>query len=313
MASKKKLPADVLIRGDNLDVIDALPDGIVDLCYIDPPFLTGKKRKGAKLGLGQGGRRRGAGPEHGMSWDDCRGKSPEEYMEWLRPRLAGIVRLLKPAASLLVHLDFRMSHYVKVELDRIAGRERFVNEIVWHYASGGARSARRLARKHDVILWYAMGAGYAYHPEAAALPRGSCRLCGQEAPEKNHLKRERDADGRTLRSIRSGGRVYVYYDDAPAPPCDVWLDISHLQQRDPERTGYPTQKPLALLERLVLICSDPGDLVADFFMGSGTALVAAAANGRHWLGCDVSDEALAVARERLAAIAAIGAEGAECQ
>jgi site-specific DNA-methyltransferase (adenine-specific)/adenine-specific DNA-methyltransferase len=246
----------------------------------------------------------GTGRERDFSWDDRCGSDPEEFLDWLRPRLAGIVRILKPAGSLLVHLDWRLSHYVKVELDRIAGRRRFVNEIVWHYASGGGRSAKRLARKHDVILWYAMGEGYAYNPEAASLPRSLCRLCGGQAARRNHMKKEKDPDGRSVRTIRSGGRVYRYYDDDPAPPCDVWLDISHLQQRDPERTGYPTQKPLALLERLVLLFSRPGDLVADFFMGTGTTLVAAATHGRKWLGCDVSAEALALACERLAALPA---------
>ena len=103
-----------------------------------------------------------------------------------------------------------------------------------------------------------------------------------------------------VRQIKSGGRIYRYYDDDPAPPSDVWLVIPNFQQRDPERTGYPAQKPLKLLERLVALCSNPGDLVADFFAGTGTTLVAAAGLKRRWLGCEANPDALHLAEERLA-------------
>lgn len=293
-----------LIEGDCLDVAAGMPGGWIDLCYLDPPFGTGRTRSGAKLSLGRGGRARSPSEQPSLSFDDAFASDSGAYIDWLEPRIEAIARLLKPTGSLLVHLDWRMSHYVKILLDGVMGPERFVNEIIWFYSSGGGRPGKRLARKHDVILWYSRGKRFTCNLEAASLPRNICPACGEEKRARNHMKKEIDQEGRVIRSIRSGGKTYRYFDDAPAVPCDVWLDISHLQQRDPERTGYPTQKPLTLLKRVVTLCSSPGDLVADFFMGTGTTLVAAAQNGRQWLGCDRSREAVALARERLEKVSA---------
>lgn len=296
-----------LYLGDNLRIIDSLPSGCIDLCYVDPPFGSGRKRTGSQLGMGPGGRTLGndaarkKAPRN-FSFEDGLAGGIGGYVAWLRPRLEGMYRLLKPSGSLLVHVDWHVSHYVKVLLDEIAGPGCFVNEIVWHYSSGGGYTKRRLARKHDVVLWYAAGRDYVCNLSAAALPRDRCRLCGQATPNRNHMRRKVDENGRSMRTIKSGGREYRYYDDDLAPPSDVILDISHIQQRDPQRTGYPTQKPVALLERLVRLCSDPGALVADFFMGTGTALVAAARTERRWLGCDISPEAVRQAAERLAEV-----------
>jgi len=288
-----------LIQGDNLDVARGMPEESVDLCYIDPPFGTGRSRKGIELGLSTGGRSRRSGEGQEFAYNDGWTGGIDAYVGWMRPRLDAFLRVLKPNGSLLVHVDWRASHYVKVLLDELAGRQRFVNEIVWHYATGGGRTARRLARKHDVILWYSRGEKYTCNLDAVSRPRHLCRLCGRKAPDKNHMKRTCDENGRAVRTIKSAGREYRYYDDDPAPLPDVWLDIAHLQQRSPERTGYPTQKPLALLERLVLLCSNEEDLVADFFMGTGTALVAAARLGRRWFGCDASPDAVELAKGRL--------------
>jgi site-specific DNA-methyltransferase (adenine-specific) len=307
MVDHRRHYSNMLYQGDNLDLIRSLRSGCIDLCIIDPPFFTGRKLTGSRLAVGRGGRRRskgetggGEGGEERFSFNDNWKGDAAAYLDWLATRLAGIVDLLKPEGALVVHLDWRMAHYVKVLLDGILGRDRFVNEIVWHYSSGGGYSPHRLARKHDTILWYARGDRFTCNRDAASLPRNRCRLCGGEVEKRNHMRREKDEAGRPVRTIRSNGKIYRYYDDDPAPPTDVWLDISHLQQRDPERSGYPTQKPLALLERLVRLCSNPGDLVADFFMGTGTALEAAARHGRKWLGCDISPEAVAIAGERLA-------------
>ena len=116
---------------------------------------------------------------------------------------------------------------------------------------------------------------------------------------RNHMKRHVDADGRVYRSIKSGGKIYTYYDDEPAFPGDVWDDVSHLQQKDPQRTGYDTQKPLRLLERVILSSSQPGDLVCDLFAGSGTTLEAAWLNGRRFLGTDLNPYSLQTVRRRL--------------
>ena len=167
-----------LFPGDCLEVIKRLPGGSLDLIYIDPPFGTGKAHIGEGLPVGPGGRIRDGREAAKYRIDDAWEGRLEGYLGWLEPRLSEMVRLLKPDGSLLVHLDWHASHYVKVMLDGLMGRDRFINEIIWHYRSGG-HSRRRLSRKHDVIFWYAKGDRYTYHAEAAALPRNRCRLCGR--------------------------------------------------------------------------------------------------------------------------------------
>jgi len=296
--TKNSKVVDRLILGDCLDVLSDLPADSLDLIYIDPPFCTGREFKGEKLKIAPGGRIRDGEEAKEFRLNDVWEGRLNGYLAWLRPRLTEMRRLLTPNGAILVHLDWHASHYVKVLLDEIMDRDRFVNEIIWHYKTGG-HTRRRLSRKFDSIFWYSRDKEYTYNPEAAALPRNQCRLCNREIGRKNHMKRRTDDSGRVITQIKSAGRIYEYYEDDPAPPCDVWLDIPHLHQRDPERTGYPTQKPLRLLERLIALCTRPGDRVADFFAGSGTTLVAASRLGRQWLGCDASEAAVNLASERL--------------
>jgi adenine-specific DNA-methyltransferase len=173
-------------------------------------------------------------------------------------------RLLKLTGAICVHLDWHAAHYVKVEMDKIFGYDLFRNEIVWHYESGG-RSSKRFTRKHDVILWYSKTDNYFFDPKAVGVPRNHCELCGSVLEKWNNLKRHVDDDGRVYRTIKSAGKIYKYYDDDPVAPSDVWLGINHLQQKDPERIGYPTQKPERLLDRIIEATTKPDDVVADFF------------------------------------------------
>jgi site-specific DNA-methyltransferase (adenine-specific) len=168
----------------------------------------------------------------------------------------------------------------------------FKNEIIWHYQSGGS-SQRSFARKHDTLLLYTKSARYCFHGERVGERRGPQR--------RNHMRKEIGEDGRVSWSISSAGRVYTYNEDKPMAPSDVWSDISHLHQRDPERTGYATQKPLALLERIILASSEEGDLALDCFCGSGVMPVAAEQLGRRWIACDNSDLAISTTRARLLA------------
>ena len=179
---------------------------------------------------------------------------------------------------------------LRLIMDEVFGEANFLNEIIWSYQSGG-RARRFFSRKHDVILFYRKTKKYYFNLEAVPISRTDTR--------HNHMKRHVDADGRVYRSIRSGGKIYTYYDDEPAYPGDVWDDVSHLQQKDPQRTGYDTQKPIRLLERIILSCSKPSDLVMDLFAGSGTTLEAAYLSGRRFVGVDVSPYALQVSRRRL--------------
>jgi DNA modification methylase len=258
---------------DALDALRELPDGSVDLLYVDPPFGTGARK---------------ATPAGHVYADPQRG-----YLEWLAPRLAETRRVLAPHGSLFVHLDWRTVHHVRVALDELYGARRFVNEIVWCYSVGG-KSPRAFGRKHDTILWYARGADYRFYPEAVRVPRKA----------GSHMKLEHDEDGRAVqvKRDRKTGRIYRYPVHLGKVPEDYWIDIETLNRGDRERTGWPTQKPEALLRRIVLATTRPGDLVADVFCGSGTTAVVAETLGRRWFAADVAPQAIAITRARLEAL-----------
>lgn len=259
-----------LIHADNLDVLRRLPDGRVHLVYVDPPFGTGARRRGSSGGYDD--------PGHLAA-----------YLDWLRPRLVGFHRVLAPTGSLFIHLDWRTVHYVRVELDGIFG-SRLVNEIIWCYSVGG-KSPRAFGRKHDTILWYGRGPRPAFYPDAVRIAR----------KPGSHMKVETDTDGRAVqvKRDRKTGRIYRYPVHAGKVPEDYWTDIETLNRGDRERTGWPSQKPEALLARIIQATTRPGDWVADFFAGSGTAAVVAARLGRRFLAVDSSTEAVAVTQARL--------------
>lgn len=184
-------------------------------------------------------------------------------------------------------------------LDAIFGSKSFVNQIIWHYASGG-RAKTYFPQKHDVILWYAKThKKRVFNKSSVGVPRNVCEKCGVTLKKWNNLKKHVDDDGRIYRTIKSSGKVYKYYDDEPALPTDVWLGINHLHQRDPERIGWPTQKPLKLYGRIVLASSNKGDFVLDPFAGCATTCVAAERLGRQWAGIDIWEKAHEVVIERI--------------
>lgn len=273
-----------LLHGDNLALMTALagdPEvrGKVALAYMDPPFNTGGV---FHVGGAHGGR--GLSETAAYRDDEPLG----DYLKGMRARFAALKPLLTRDAGVFVHADARVVHYLKVMLDEVFGRGRLVNEIIWRYRSGGV-ARRRYAAKHDTILWYANGPDYVFNAAAVAVP----------AKRRNHMRRAVNARGEMVRTIRANGKTYEYPEERLAPPCDVWDDISHLNQRDPERTGYATQKPEALLERIVLGSSRPGDLVLDPFCGSGTTLAVARRHGRMAIGIDASASAIEIAAGRL--------------
>ena len=214
----------------------------------------------------------------------------KEYLELLRSLIERAKDLLLPTGVLYLHLDWRTSAYARLLCDEIFGEDMFLNEIVWSYESGG-RAKKYFSRKHDTILLYARSKDYHFDLRRVPLVRAEHR--------KNHMRRCVDENGRSYSQITTGGKVYRYYDDAPVYPGDVWSDISHLQQKDPERTGYPTQKPLKLLERLLLPVVREGDMVADLCCGSGTAMEAAQSLGCRFVGVDKSPEAILTTASRL--------------
>ena len=262
-------------------------EGRIKLIYMDPPFMTGD-RFYMRVRVGEKEWRAGRGSLALESFSDT--LSREAYMDLLRRVLTLCHRLLSDDGMIFVHLDFRASARVRLLMDEIFGEDRLLNEIIWAYDSGG-RSIHHFSRKHDNILFYSKTESYDFNIDAVKGPRLT--------PRTSHMRRHVDPDGRVYRSIRSNGRVYTYYDDDPVAPSDVWSDLSHLQQRDPERTGYDVQKPLLLLERIVKCASREGDWVLDPFAGSGTALEAARRLNRRFIGIDVCPMTANIARRRL--------------
>jgi len=264
-----------IIRGDNLEVLPTLPEACARLIYVDPPFNTGRRqvRDRVKVRRDERGSRRGFGgrsysvePVQSSAYADAF----DDYVGFLLPRIEASLRCLTEDGSLFVHLDYREVHYVKVALDRLLGRDRFMNEIVWAYDYGG-RSKSRWSAKHDTILWYVRDPDrYVFDYDAIdRVPYMAPRLVG---PEKA-------ARGKT--------------------PTDVWWHTI-VPTAGREKTGYPTQKPLGVVERIVKVHSEPGDVVLDFFAGSGTAGEAAAKHDRGFVLIDESEEAVRVMEARLA-------------
>jgi DNA modification methylase len=277
----RRAPADRLVHGDAARELAAHADGALAAIYIDPPFGTG---------LVQTGRTREA--RYADRADD-----PDAFVAWLAPLLAESRRALSPHGSLFVHLDYRAVHYVKVALDRLFGRDRFINELVWCYAVGG-KSRRGFARKHDTILWYARGADYAFYPDAIRVPRRA----------GSHMRVA--AGGVQEKTDRKTGRVYRYPIAAGKIPEDWWTDVETLNHSDRERTGWPSQKPERLIERILRAVTVPGDRVADWFAGSGTTAAVAQRLGRGFVTCDRERAAVALCETRLVAQAArLAADG----
>ncbi len=262
--------------------------GQAQCVYLDPPFMTGEDFT-LRMRVGREGWETGNRCITLPAYSD-KFRDRDMYLALLRGALENAKLLLNDTGSLFLHLDNRMSGYARLLCDEIFGESNFVNEIVWAYQSGG-RSMKRFSRKHDMILFYRKSRRHYFNIAAVPLPRGVNR--------SNHMRKCVDASGRTYRTIQSGGKTYTYYDDEPVYPSDVWADVSHLQQKDPQRTGYDTQKPQALLSRIILATTRPGDLVCDLFGGSGTTAVAAAEAGRRYLIADNSPAALTVTRKRL--------------
>jgi DNA modification methylase len=262
--------------------------GQVQTLYLDPPFFTGQ-RFVHRQRAGEAGWRSGKPLIELPAYDD-RWADEADFLAMMREALELAHALLSPDGSLFLHIDARMHAPLRLMLDDIFGARCFANEIIWAYQSGG-RSLKHFSRKHDIILFYRKTPGAYFNIRAVGRPRAEA--------QHNHMRRSVDADGRAYRAIVSQGREYRYYDDEPIYPGDVWDDVSHLQQKDPQRTGYDTQKPLNLLRRIILCSSRPGDLVMDFFAGSGTTALAAAALGRRFVAVDSAESSLAVMRARL--------------
>ena len=260
--------------GDNLPTLKKLPDACFDLIYIDPPFNTGKTQARTQVQTVQdaeGDRTGFQGKRYRTIKIGTKGYADtfSDYLAFLEPRLEQAYRVLKPTGSFFFHIDYREVHYCKILLDSIFGRESFINEIIWAY-DYGARATKRWSPKHDNILWYAKDPNtYTYrYEDIDRIPYMAPDLVGPEKAER----------GKT--------------------PTDTWWNTI-VSPNGKEKTGYPTQKPLTILTRIVQVHSNPGDRVLDFFAGSGTTGEAASRLGRDAVLIDQNEEAIETMRKRL--------------
>ena len=281
-----------LWTSDNLDIMRGMNSETVDLIYLDPPFNSnrdyaapvGSKAAGAAfkdtwhlsdLDVAWMGLVAEEEPAVAYLLDAAgrtHSKGMQSYLTMMAVRLLEMRRVLKPSGSIYLHCDPTASHYLKALMDSIFSTSRFQNEFISYYSGGGA-SKRRWARKHDVVLFYSRGRSWTFNADAVRVPH-------------KWTADQKRADG--------SGRDY----ERGKLPDDVWGHHS-LMPWAQERTGYPTQKPLALLERIIAASSNPGDVVMDPFCGCATACVAAEKLDRHWVGIDLSAKAVELVNERL--------------
>jgi len=288
-----------LIWGDNKLILSSLANGPIrdeiekegglKLIYIDPPFAVGADF-GFNIEIGGETAEKKQSIIEEIAYRDTWGKGISSYLSMMYERLKLMHSLLAEDGSLYLQADYRVINYLRILLDDIFGISQFKNEIIWHYQSGG-RQENIFSRKHDNILFYAKSSNWIFNSNDIGEERGAIK--------RNNMKKNVDEDGRVYWTIKSAGKIYKYYEDEKLTPPDVWTDISHLQQKDPERIGYPTQKPEALLERIIKASSNEGDLIADFFCGSGTTAAVAEKLGRKWITTDLGRFSIHTARKRL--------------
>lgn len=268
-----------LLLGDNLSLMTALLpeyEGRINLIYADPPFFTNRKFS-ARIGRGEDSRK----PDQ---WQMAEGyhdnwSGLDSYLDFLYQRLALMYRLLAPNGTLYLHLDWHADSYARLLLDEFFGADHLLNEIIWAY-HGPSPIRRAFNRKHDTILAYVKNGDYTFNVDAI-----------REPYHENTIK--------TFHSSSKAGFGKVPDLERGKVPEDWWY-FPVIARLHSERTGYPTQKPIALLERIVLASSNPGELIADFFCGSGTTPFVASKHGRKFIACDESFRALHTTRNRLA-------------
>lgn len=280
----------LLICDDNLKALDDLKkQGIkVDLIYLDPPFFSNRHYEvvwGDEAEI--------------RSFKDRWAGGIHVYIEWMKERVIKMYKVLKDAGSFYLHCDWHAGHYLKVMLDDIFGIKNFQNEIVWCYETSG-KSKNRFSRKHDNILFYSKSNDYKFNVDAVKIPRKLGK----------HMRMAKDKDGRLYeeKTDRKTGKIYKWYFDEGRLPFDYWTDIPFMNREEKQRLGYPTQKPEALLERIIKASSDKGDLILDPFCGCGTAMAASQRLGRKWIGIDISPTAISLIEKRLEKLGAIKGE-----
>jgi len=299
-----ELPANQLILGDNLEVLRTLPSESVDLIYIDPPFFSGRN--------------------YNVIWGDTNEVRSfydiweggiDSYLVWLNARLWEMKRVLKKTGSIYIHCDWHASHYIKVEMDKIFGYDNFLSHIIWRrQTSSGYKGTNSPGNAHDDILLYSKTKNYFYKPIYKPYSKEYLETHYNKIDEKGRRYRVHwvgtKTTKETINKYLKTGRIVkrpdgklekrLYLDEQPGVPIDdIWDDVKALTHSGEERAGYPTQKPEALLERIIKASSNEGDIVADFFCGGGTTLAVAMKLKRRFIGCDSSRVAISVSLDRL--------------
>ncbi len=264
-------------------------EGQIDLIYIDPPFNTGENFNFPNdVTIGDKTFEKEMPMSERLAYTDTWDRGIDSFLDMLYPRLQLMKQLLSEKGSIYLHTDWHAGHYVKVILDEIFGYDNFLNEIVWYYYNKMQGNVNRFASNHDMIFWYRKNPKYAFETQKEM----------RDKPIKQ-LKRKWDKDKGKIVNVKDESGKVVYQDSITRTIDDVWR-ISMLQPADQtENLRFQTQKPEALLERIIKASSNEGDLIADFFCGSGTTAAVAEKLGRHWITTDLSKTAIQVTRARL--------------
>ena len=290
-----------LVYGDNLLTMQALlagdpqtglPSlrGKVDLIYIDPPFDS-KADYRTKVTLPGVDLQQKPTVIEQFAYADTWEEGTLSYLKMIYPRLVLMKELLSERGSIYVHIDWHVGAYMKIILDDIFGKDRLLNEIMWCYSIGGKGNSF-YGRKHDTILLYSKSPNYTFN--------GKDKDVIVQRKLNTHMRTKIDDSGREYqeKTDKKSGKIYRYYVDEGKVPEDYWIDIEQLNREDAERVGYATQKPSKLLTRIIAASSNEGDLVCDFFGGSGTTAAVAEKLGRRWITCDIGKPAALVMRKR---------------
>jgi len=277
-----ELHSNFLIQGDNLPILQKIPSKSIDLIYLDPPFFTGKDRslKGKRVYR--------EGDDEYLFRDTWEGK--KEYVKWMNPRLIELQRILKDSGAIYLHCDWHASHRLRLQLDEVFGEDQFRSEIVWAYKRW-TNTLKSFQRSHELIYFYSKTDNYKFNV-----------LYDDYSFTTNvdqiWQERVRNSEGKSKYKKIDDTPVPLGKDKAGVPMRDVW-EIPYLNPKARERTGYPTQKPVQLLLRIIQASSGIGNIILDPFVGSGTTVVAAELLGRRWIGIDVNPDAINICKTRL--------------
>jgi site-specific DNA-methyltransferase (adenine-specific) len=265
-----------VLQGDCLENLKLLDSNVVDLIYLDPPFFTQKTHKLSK-------------ENEKYSFED-KWDSIIQYKDYIKERLAECKRVLKDSGSIFLHCDKTASHYLRVALDEVFGYELFQSEIIWTYRRW-SNGKKGLLNSHQIIFFYTKTKDFKFNQKYQ-----------DYSPSTNldqiFQDRERDDNGKSVYKKDKNGNIIFNQNKKGVPLGDVW-DIPYLNPKAKERVGYPTQKPILLLERIIELTTDPNDLVLDPFCGSGTTLVTSKILNRKFLGFDISQNAVDLTKKRL--------------